>query len=253
MPLEYMEINEIIGIIPARLDSQRFPRKLLAKLRGKPVLQRTFETGKESPLLDRIFIVTDSEEIAKHAYEWEAPFFMTSSQPRSGTERIVEAVNKYPLLQQADIIFNLQGDHPFTSPSTIKEITALFQKDPDLQVATAAVPIHKPQSIYSPNTVKCVMDKEQRALYFSRSPIPYPSAHSEDYPYYHHLGIYAYRTSLLKKYFELSIGPLEKMENLEQLRFLENGISIKVAIVDDMPKGIDTPQDLKECEEWVVI
>lgn len=247
-----MDIEEIIGIIPARLDSQRFPAKLLADLKGKTVLQRTYETGKESPLLDRIFIVTDSEEIARHASLLEAPFFMTSSQPSSGTERIVEAVERYQLLQKADIIFNLQGDHPFTSPSTIKEIIALFQKDDTLQVATAAVPITNPQSIYSPHTVKCVMDKDQKALYFSRSPIPYPSGDTSDYPCYHHLGIYAYRTSLLRSYLDLSVGPLEKVEKLEQLRFLENSIPIKVAIVDDIPKGIDTPQDLKECEQWVL-
>lgn len=243
--------KKIIGIIPARLDSRRFPEKLLAKLKGKSVLQRTFEQAKKCTALTDLFIATDSDKIIRHMQDMDAAILKTSSFPTSGTERIVEAMDKYPELKEAEVIFNLQGDHPFTSSSTIEKITDLFQQDPDLLVATAAVRLQKPQAIFSPHIVKCVLDKYNNALYFSRSPIPYPTTHLAQYPCYHHIGIYAYRPSFLQQLPSLEKSSLEVVENLEQLRFLENGIKIRVAVVEDLPYGIDTPQDLKQCEQWV--
>jgi 3-deoxy-manno-octulosonate cytidylyltransferase (CMP-KDO synthetase) len=241
-----------IGIIPARLNSQRFPEKLLAPLKEKSVIERTIEKAKTYPL-EKIFIATDSEKISSLASSLGVPVLVTSSKPQSGTERIVEALDSYPELYQNDIIFNLQGDHPFTSPTTIDQILSFFRVSNETLIGTAVVPIQDTKAIYSPHVVKCVFDRNSNALYFSRSAIPHPVNQNVKSLFYQHLGIYAFRSSLLKRYNQLSKSNLELVENLEQLRFLENGIPIKVAIVNDIPQGIDTPQDLKECEKWVTL
>ncbi len=236
------------GFLPARLESRRFPRKLLVKLGGKTLLQRSYEAALQSASLSKIFIVTDSSEIAKEASTFQAPVLLTSKKPLSGTQRIVEALQNYPFLQEGSYFFNLQADHPFTSKKTISSLVKLFQKEPGLEVATCVKPLLMKELDYSEHVVKCVFNKNRYALYFSRSSIPFSQKKNSPQNYFQHIGIYGYSKGFLLKYDSLGPSQLEEIEGLEQLRFLENGISVKVAIVDDVGQGVDVPEDIEKCE-----
>lgn len=239
---------KVFGILPARLESTRFPKKLLIPIQGKTLLQRSFEAAKKSTLLDQIFIATDHRHIVEVAQSFGASVILTSSSPNSGTERIVEALRESPQLKEASHIINLQADHPFTSEQTIDQLVQLLKKDINLQVATCVKRIYDPSLIASSHVVKCLFDKNQKAIYFSRYPIPYLQRPSLEIPFYQHLGIYGYTTEFLWNYPLLSPSYLELAEGLEQLRFLENGISLKVAIVEDIGQGVDVPEDISLCE-----
>lgn len=231
----------IACVIPARYQSTRFPAKLLAKARGKTVLQRTFESASACPLFDELFIATDHEEIARHAESFGANVIWTSVSCRNGTERIAEAASNHPALKKATILVNVQGDHPSISKETLSAILEALKSDPSASIATAVCPILGEE--ISPHRVKCVFDRDKNALYFSRSPIPYGAKQS-----YLHIGIYAYRREVL---FELEKHPsseLQLAEDLEQLKALELGYRIKVAVVSEIPIGIDTPEDLERFE-----
>jgi len=238
-----MAFPKIVGIIPARINSSRFPRKLLHILKDKTVLQHTIEKAKTFSALNDLFLTTDNLEIAKHAENLGVKVIMTSSQPLTGTDRVAEAVLSNIYLQGAEIIFNLQADHPFTTSKTIDNILEKLIEDPFAEIGTAASPLFDAQKAQSPDIVKCVFDHNHNVLYFSRSPIPH---HGDRY--YHHIGIYAFRRRFLQRLKNLKHTDLEKKEDLEQLRFLENGVKIKVAITDDPAQGIDSPKDILTCE-----
>ena len=239
-----MTILKTVGIIPARLNSSRFPRKLLHPLKDKSVIEHTLLKAQTFSVLDDLFVATDSLEIAQIAKQNDVKVIMTSSQPISGTDRIREAVLSNASLQNVNILVNLQEDHPFTSEKTVASILALLNSDPFAEVATAAVPLHDKERAESPDIVKCVFDHYQNALYFSRSLIPYQAD-----TYYHHIGIYAYRKRFLMRLSDLKQAHLEKCEDLEQLRFLENGIRLKVALSEDPAQGVDQPKDILRCEK----
>ena len=185
----------VICIIPARLHSTRFPEKLLALANGKSVLQRTYECALKSKKIDGLWIATDHPKIANHVQGFGGKVIWTSESCKNGTERIADALQREPLLQRADIVINLQGDHPCTAPNTIDQIAQLLMDDFQTKIATAVRPIVNREDYLSPHVVKCVFDHQGRALYFSRSPIPYFKKEYEIHRAFQHIGIYAYRTS----------------------------------------------------------
>ncbi|MEL7430986.1 MAG: 3-deoxy-manno-octulosonate cytidylyltransferase [Chlamydiota bacterium] len=231
---------KIVCVIPARLNSRRFPRKMLHSIGRKSLLQTTVENVQSFSFFSEIFVATDSLEIAKHV-ENRVPVIITSSAPRSGTDRIAEALRSSYHLQDAEIIMNMQGDHPFVSLATTKKIIQSLVENPNTQIATAVRPCSYEQA-KPPQTVKCTFDHNHNALYFSRSVIPYNAK-----TYYHHIGLYAYRRAFLQKLSSLKPSDIEIAEDLEQLRFLSHGYQIKVAVTTSHPDtlgdmiGIDTP------------
>lgn len=229
-----------IGIIPARYGSSRFPGKPLVDISGKPMIQHVFERAMESSL-DEIYVATDDQRIVDRVIAFDGNVLLTSPNHPSGTDRCGEASIKLHL-DDHDIIVNIQGDEPFIQKEQIDALVALFDQ-PDVEIATLVKPFDNPLDAQNPNKVKVVFSNQHKALYFSRSPIPYPRDH-EEITYYKHLGIYAYRYQTLKKLITLPISSLEKVEKLEQLRWLENNFSIFVAITDHESIAIDTPEDM---------
>lgn len=243
---------KFIGVIPARYASTRFPGKPLAMLGGKSVIQRVYE--KVSSCLDDAYVATDDERIFNHVTSWGGKAVMTSTEHKSGTDRIQEAVEK--IGGDFDVIINIQGDEPFIDPSQIKTICQCFD-DEDTQIATLGIPFSKDMSaISNPNSPKIVVDLRGFAMYFSRSVIPFIRSKEQtewpdSYPFLKHIGIYAYRKEILREVTSLPQSPLELSESLEQLRWLENGYKIKVGKTYIETIGIDTPEDLKKAEELI--
>lgn len=241
---------KFIGIIPARYASTRFPGKPLAMLKGKSVIQRVYE--KVSSCLDDAYVATDDERIFNHIISWGGKVVMTSTEHKSGTDRIQEAIEK--IGGDYDVIINIQGDEPFIDPSQIETICKCFE-DADTQIATLGIPFRKDMDVISnPNSPKIVTDRRGFAMYFSRSVIPFIRGKEqgewhEAYPFLKHIGLYAYRRDTLKEITSLPQSPLELAESLEQLRWLENGYKIKVGTTDIETIGIDTPEDLQAAEK----
>ena len=234
-----------VAIIPARLASTRLPRKVLREIAGQPMIARVYEAAKQSPLLRDVIIATDSEEVMQFAQArgWKAQ--MTSDKHRSGTDRVYEVAQRIP----ADVYVNIQGDEPLARP---EHLDALLQpmQDPKVMVSTIKTPC-PPQDVDNPNAVKVVTDLNGRALYFSRSTIPYDRDKTGVVTYFKHLGFYAYRKAALDKFCNLPESKLEAAERLEQLRFLDNGIDIYVAETPFNTVGVDTEEDLRRVEEMV--
>jgi 3-deoxy-manno-octulosonate cytidylyltransferase (CMP-KDO synthetase) len=234
-----------IAIIPARLASTRLPRKVLREIAGQQMITRVYEAAKQSPLLRDVIIATDSEEVLQlaQASGWKAQ--MTSDRHRSGTDRVYEVAQRVA----ADVYVNIQGDEPLARP---EHVDALLQpmQDPKVMVSTIKTPC-PPQDIDNPNAVKVVTDPNGRALYFSRSRIPFDRDKMGAVTYFKHLGFYAYRKAALDRFCNLPESKLEATERLEQLRFLENGIDIYVAETPFNTVGVDTEEDLKKVEEMV--
>ncbi|MEW6006815.1 MAG: 3-deoxy-manno-octulosonate cytidylyltransferase [bacterium] len=222
----------VIGVIPARYASKRFHGKPLALLNGKPVIWWVFNQAKKA--LDNVIIATDDERIKKEGESFGAPVVMTSPLHPSGSDRIAETVKTL----KVDLVINIQGDQPFIPPQMIKKVIKELQ-DPSLLMATLKKEIPKEEAD-NPNIVKVVCDKDDFALYFSRSKIPYSGR------YYKHIGIYGYKKDFLLTFVALSKGRLERDEDLEQLRALENGYKIKVATTKYDSLSIDTKEDLEE-------
>ena len=239
----------IACILPARLNSSRFPNKLLALAEGKTVLQRSYDSALRAQSIDQLFVATDSQEIADHVHSFGGSVIWTSSSCVSGTERVAEALQREPKLQHASILINLQADHPLTSPTTLDRIAALLLEYPSTQVATAVCPLRSWEEYRSPHAVKCVMDHFHNALFFSRSPIPYQKESGNLPNGYLHIGIYGFQTSFFQKLATLPNSGLQRCEDLEQLKLLEMGIGIKVALVEDHALAIDTPEDLEKLKE----
>jgi 3-deoxy-manno-octulosonate cytidylyltransferase (CMP-KDO synthetase) len=233
-----------VAVIPARLASTRLPRKALRGIAGKPLIGRVYEAVRSSPLLvdGNVIIATDSDEIMEvcRRHGWKAR--MTSAAHRSGTERVHEIAQSVP----ADVYLNVQGDEPMTRPEHIAGLIEVMQ-DPAVQVGTLKTPA-APADIDNPNAVKVVTDSAGRALYFSRATIPHDRDRTGS-KYFKHLGFYAYRKPALDRFVTLPESSLERSERLEQLRFLENGISIYVADTPYDTVGVDTEEDLQRVEQ----
>ncbi len=237
----------IIGIIPSRFASSRFPGKALAKILKKSLVQHTYENSLESALFDDLFVATDDPRIAEHVKEFGGKAIMTGP-ALNGTARIIQALENEPQLANATCIVNIQGDHPCIEKATIEAVVLALNSDETAQMATAVCPISEEEAA-SPNTVKCVFDKNLNALYFSRALIPYQKTPVK--VYYHHIGIYAYRPSFLKMLAKLEDTPLQGLEDLEQLKALENSYKIKIAIVKETPLGVDVPEDIAKVEKYL--
>jgi 3-deoxy-manno-octulosonate cytidylyltransferase (CMP-KDO synthetase) len=228
-----------IGVIPARFDSSRFPGKPLVEVAGKPLVQWAYERACLAKSLEEVWVATDDERIRRVVEAFGGRVMMTAKNHRSGTERAAEIA----ALIDAEVFVNIQGDEPLIAPSTIEAVCGCFRKDGKLQVATARIRMDSPADACNPNIVKVVVDHAGRALYFSRSPVPYHR--QEAASFYKHIGIYGYRRSFLLRLKNLKPSPLESAESLEQLRFLENGITIEVTTVSEDSLGVDTPEDLE--------
>lgn len=237
---------KILGVIPARYASTRFPAKALAEVKGKTMIQRVYEQAIKSPQLNKVVVATDHNEIFEHVKSFGGEVVMTSPEHQSGTDRCAEVLETYSAFEY---IVNIQGDEPFIDPQQIDTIISLL--DGHTQLATLCKRIEEREVLFSPNAVKVILDKNSNALYFSRYPIPFNRNISQDqwlehYDYYKHIGMYAYRKDILKEITNLKQSKLELAESLEQLRWIENGYKIKVEIslIDSL--GIDTPADLEK-------
>lgn len=245
---------KFLGIIPARYASTRFPAKPLAMLGGKTVIQRVYE--QVAGVLDDAYVATDDERIEAAVKAFGGKVVMTSTLHKSGTDRCYEACTKVG--GGFDVVVNIQGDEPFIQPSQLLSVKTCFD-DPSTQIATLVKPFSGNDDfavLENVNSPKVVVNRNMNALYFSRSIIPYQrNAEKKDWlknhTYYKHIGLYAYRTEVLKEITSLPQSSLELAESLEQLRWLENGYTIKVGISEVETIGIDTPQDLEEAEKYL--
>ncbi|HEY7680099.1 MAG TPA: 3-deoxy-manno-octulosonate cytidylyltransferase [Terriglobia bacterium] len=228
----------VAAVIPARLDSERLPGKVLRQLAGRAMLHHVYERALECALLDELWVATDSDAVRDYCSRHQIPVLMTAAIHRSGTERIHEAMKKIP----ADVFLNLQADEPLLTAAHLRLLAEPFLLRADAQVTTLKTPLD-PAAAQNPNVVKVVADERGRALYFSRAPIPYHRDPASSLPYYKHLGLYGYRREALERYCALPSSPLEQAERLEQLRFLENGIPIHVAETSEDTIGVDTEDD----------
>ena len=236
-----------VAVIPARYASTRFPGKPLVEIAGKPMIQWTCEKAAHSKV-DRVLVATDDERIRQCVESFGYEAVMTSEDHQSGTDRIAEAVKDI----EADIVINLQGDEPMLPSIVINQLIDIMSSMPTIDMSTIAVPSSIECEEYrDPNTVKVITDIKGRALYFSRSPLPYFRNTPDHGQCLLHWGIYAYRRSFLEKFVQWPQGELEKIESLEQLRALENGASIQVSIAHEKALGVDTPDDLKKVEEFL--
>lgn len=244
---------KFLAIIPARYASTRFPAKPLAILGGKPVIQHVYE--RVSNILDAI-VATDDQRIYDTVTQFGGRVVMTSTQHRTGTDRCLEAYNNFGI--EADVVINVQGDEPFIAEEQIRALMQCFN-NPQTDIATLIKPFptNTPfEVLANPNTPKVITNPQGQALYFSRSIIPYLRGKAEDEwtssrTYYKHIGIYAYRAEILKKITQMPQTPLELAESLEQLRWLENGLTIQTAITNIETIGIDTPEDLFKAEQYL--
>jgi len=238
--------SRCVLVIPARRRSTRLPDKLLLRDTGKPVIQHTYEAAIQAAAPDEVLIAVDDMELAREARRFGARVVMTSESCRSGADRVAEVARQLP---DADLVVNLQGDEPEVNPQSIDRLVELLAGDDAASMATLATPIRCRKLLEDPACVKVVFDAAGRAIYFSRSMIPYPREWNEvlltaEPPkFYQHLGIYAYRRDLLLEMSALPVGRLEQLESLEQLRVLENGRTIVVGVVEESTRGIDTPAD----------
>jgi 3-deoxy-manno-octulosonate cytidylyltransferase (CMP-KDO synthetase) len=237
-----MSTFRIAAVIPARLGSTRLSRKVLRPLAGRPMVEWVWRAAAQSGLMDPVVVATDSEEVAAVCRERGIPAVMTSPDCPSGSDRVREAARQI----DADIYVNIQGDEPTLTPDFFPPLLALFDR-PEVEVSTLAVRC-PPEEIADPNAVKVVTALDGRALYFSRAAIPFDRDGAGLAGYRKHLGIYAYRKAALERFAALPPSPLEKIERLEQLRLLENGIDIYVAAAPHDTIGVDTEEDLKRAE-----
>lgn len=242
----------ILGIIPARYASTRFPAKPLADLGGKSMIQRVYEQVKKSKLVSEVVVATDHPEILNHVNKFGGNVCMTKESHASGTDRCFEVLS----LQKKEYkyVINIQGDEPFIQPEQIDLLAKLL--DGKTEIATLVKKIEDREQLFNPNVVKAVVSNDKTALYFSRSPIPHIRNTQESewlskHTFYKHIGMYAYRADILKQLTALPISTLEKAESLEQLRWLENGFKISVAETQTETIGIDTPEDLQKALSYL--
>jgi 3-deoxy-manno-octulosonate cytidylyltransferase (CMP-KDO synthetase) len=242
-----MSSLRIAAVIPARLGSTRMPRKVLRLIAGRPMLEWVWRAASASGLMDPVVVATDADEVAEACRARAIPVVMTSPSCRSGSDRVREVAGQI----DADIYVNIQGDEPTLTPDFFPPLLDLFRR-PEVEVSTLAVRC-APEEFTNPNAVKVVTALDGRALYFSRATIPFDRDPGRESPgfagYRKHLGIYAYRKAALERFAALPPSPLEKLERLEQLRLLENGIAIYVADAPRDTIGVDTEEDLVRAEK----
>ncbi len=232
-----------IALIPARYDASRFRGKLMASLKGKSVIRHTYDGTLATGLFDEVIVVTDSDVIFKEITQHGGSAVMSTGNHESGSDRIAEAAAN----MDADVIVNVQGDTPFIKKEPLEILLNQFD-EASVQVASLMQLLEDEEQINDPNFVKVCVDNKMNALFFSRSPIPYPRNKEIEIAYYEHIGVYAFRKPALMKFTSLPVSPLENAEKIECLRYLENGIGIRMVVTEYMGVEIDTPDDLEKAE-----
>src|SRR5499425_2775261 len=242
-----MDPSEVVIVIPARYGSTRLPAKPLLSLAGKPMIQRVFERAKLAKTAGRVIVATDDERIVRKVQEFGGEARMTRTDHRTGTERIAEVAAHV----DGQVFVNVQGDEPLLDPAAVDGAVRALLEEPAAAIATVAVAIKTPADIMDPNVVKTVLDFDDNALYFSRAPIPWvrDAAHKVHARHLKHLGLYAFQRGALLEYPTLPQGELEKIEQLEQLRWMENGWKIRVAEVEHDAVSVDVPEDVDRVEK----
>ena len=242
---------QVIAIIPARYKSNRFPGKPLAPINGKPMIQHVVERARKVNLLSRVVVATDDERIARCVAAFDGECVMTRDDHVSGTDRLAEAAETLGVCEH-DIVVNIQGDQPLFPPEIIDQVTRPLLEDPNVPMSTLIYKIIREEEIEDPNHVKTVFDKDNYALYFSRSAIPFQRNPGEGTPtYYKHLGVYGYRKNFLLTFVGLPEGEWEHFEKLEQLRALEFGYKIKVVLTAHDSVEVDTEEQLRQVEKLI--
>lgn len=234
-------------MIPARYSATRFPGKLMQDLNGKTVILRTYEATVATNLFDDVFVVTDNSIIYNEITNHGGKAIMSKKEHDCGSDRIAEAVEFLDI----DVVINVQGDEPFTDRESLSKLINVFKNDPNKEVDLASLMVHitDADEINNPNTVKVIVDNNNFALYFSRSPIPFPRDKTVDVKYYKHKGVYAFRKQAILDFYRLPMLTLEASEKLEQLRYLEYGKRIKMVKTDVQGVEIDTPEDLERAKK----
>ena len=238
---------QILGIIPARYASSRFPGKPLVDIAGKSMIQRVYEQAKKCSHLSEVIVATDDDRIYDHVTAFGGKAIMTSSDHKSGTDRCAEVAQIHPTYA---VIINIQGDEPYIDPEQISKLISCFN-DSEAQIATLIKKVLTNEELNNTHSPKVIINKISEAIYFSRSPLPHirgqePQNWLRHFTYFKHIGIYGYRADILQQITKLAISSLEKAESLEQLRWIENGYKIKVAETELETYAIDTPEDLKK-------
>ncbi|MBS1783426.1 MAG: 3-deoxy-manno-octulosonate cytidylyltransferase [Bacteroidetes bacterium] len=238
----------IVGIIPARYASTRFPGKPLIKIEGKSMIERVYTQASLSKSLNQVVVATDDVRIFDHVQHFGGNVVMTQSGHPSGTDRCWDALRQISI--NAQYVINIQGDEPYIDPSQIDTLATVLQ-DANTELATLIIPVNDPEVLFDFGEVKVTLNHRMEALYFSRAVIPYIKGVDlknwhEHHSYYRHVGMYAYRTDILEQITQLPVSSLEKAESLEQLRWLENGFKIKCAITQFDSHCIDTPEDIEK-------
>lgn len=234
-------------MIPARYSASRFPGKLMQDLGGKSVIYRTYEATVNTQLFDDVYVVTDSDIIYNDIVKQGGKAIMSQKEHECGSDRIAEAVEN----MDVDIVVNVQGDEPFTEVASLSKLIEVFKNDANREVDLASLKVHITdwEEINNPNTVKVITDQSGFALYFSRSPIPYPRDKEVAVKYFKHKGVYAFRKEALMDFYRLPMLPLEASEKIECIRYLEYGKKIKMVETDVLGVEIDTPEDLEKAKK----
>jgi 3-deoxy-manno-octulosonate cytidylyltransferase (CMP-KDO synthetase) len=237
---------KIIAMIPARYSASRFPGKLMKDLGGQSVISRTYQASVNTGLFEAVYVVTDSPIIFNEIKQHGGLVMMSASEHESGSDRIAEAVREI----DCDIVVNVQGDEPFTEVESLRKLIKVFKDDKNQTIDLASLMVHidDENEIINPNTVKVITDKDGFAIYFSRSPIPYPRDKSQ-VKYFKHKGVYAFRKSTLLEFTNMNMLPLEISEKIECIRFLEHGKKIKMVETTVQGIEIDTPEDLQKAQK----
>ena len=238
---------KIISMIPARYSASRFPAKLMQDLGGKTVIRRTYEATVATKLFDDVIVVTDSDIIYNEIVNHGGKAMMSEKEHDCGSDRIAEAV----ALLDVDVVINVQGDEPFTDKESLTKLIEIFKNDPEKEVDLASLMVHitDEEEIVNPNTVKVIVDQSNFALYFSRSPIPYPRDKNVGVRYFKHKGVYAFRKQAIMDFYKLPMLSLEASEKIECIRYLEYGKRIKMVETDVQGVEIDTPEDLERAKK----
>jgi 3-deoxy-manno-octulosonate cytidylyltransferase (CMP-KDO synthetase) len=242
-----MNDPQVVVVIPSRYAATRLPGKPLVNLAGKPMVQRVYEQAKLAQTVHRVLVATDDQRIVDAVLAFGGEARMTRSDHRTGTERIAEVAAH----EAGDVFVNVQGDEPLIDPVAVDTAVAALLEDPPAQIATVATPIRHVPDIMDPNVVKTVLDFDSNALYFSRAPVPWvrDTQQKVHVKYWKHLGLYVFQRDALLEYPTLPQGELEKIEQLEQLRWLENGWKIRVAEVEHDAVSVDVPEDVTRVEK----
>ena len=242
-----MSTDKVVVVIPARYGSTRLPGKPLVSLNGLPMIQRVYERAKSARRVHRVIVATDDDRIVKAVTSFGGEARMTRPDHRTGTERVAEVAAHV----EGDVFVNVQGDEPLLDPAAVDTAVAALLEEPQAAVATVATPIKVPGDIMDPNVVKVVLDFDDNALYFSRAPIPWvrDTGNTIQVRHLKHLGLYVFQREALLEYPTLPQGELERIEQLEQLRWLENGSKIRVAEVEHDAISVDVPEDVARVEK----